>query len=159
MTTDLTTLVPTSLPLPGGLPALIAGAGERTAWRFVEFFTATIRNSNTREAYARAVGRFLTWCEGRGLRDLRAITPVVIAAYIGQLPGSKPTVKQHLSVIRQCLDWLVTGGVLDANPAASVRGSTYLIKKGKPRCSTPRRPVPCWRPLTRAPLSACATAR
>jgi hypothetical protein len=48
------------MPLPGGLPALIANAGERTAWRFVEFFTATIHTPHTREAYARAVGRFLT---------------------------------------------------------------------------------------------------
>ena len=131
MTPDMTTLVPAALPLPGGLPALIAAAGERTAWRFVEFFTATIRNPNTREAYARAVGRFLAWCEGRGLKDLRGLTPVVVAAYIEQLPGSKPTVKQHLAAIRQCLDYLVTGGILDTNPAASVRGPTYVIKKGK----------------------------
>ena len=47
------------------------------------------------------------------------------------LPGSKPTVKQHLSAIRQCFDWLVTGGVLDTNPAASVKGPKYVIKKGK----------------------------
>jgi site-specific recombinase XerD len=130
-TPDLTTLVPASLPLPGGLPALITAAGERTAWRFVEFFTATVRNPNTREAYARAIGRFLAWCEGRGLKDLRGLTPVVIAAYIEQLPGSKPTVKQHLAAIRQCLDWLVTGGALETNPASSVRGPIYVIKKGK----------------------------
>ena len=117
--------------LPGGLPALIAAAGDRTTWRFVEFFTATIRNPHTREAYAHAVGRLLAWCEGRGLCDLRAITPVVVAAYIEQLPGSKPTIKQHLSAIRQCLDWLITGGVLETNPAASVRGPTYVIRKGK----------------------------
>jgi len=129
--TDITTLVPASLPFPGGLPALIAAGGERTAWRFVEFFTATIRNPNTREAYARAVGRFLAWCEGRGLRDLRALTPVAVAAYVEQLPGAKPTVKQHLAAVRQCLDYLVTGGLLDTNPAASVRGPTYVIKKGK----------------------------
>lgn len=90
-----------------------------------------MRNPHTREAYARAVGRFLAWCEGRGVRDLRALTPVVVAAYIEQLPASKPTVKQHLAAIRQCLDWLVTGGVLDTNPAASVRGPKYVIKKGK----------------------------
>ena len=131
MTSDLTTLAPVVLPLPGGLPALIANAGERTSWRFIEFFTATIRNPNTREAYARAVGRFLAWCEGRGIHDLRALTPVVVAAYIEQLPASKPTVKQHLAAIRQCLDWLVTGGALETNPAASVRGPTYVIKKGK----------------------------
>jgi hypothetical protein len=43
------------------LPALIAGAGERAAWRFLEFFTVTIRNPNTRAAYARAAGKFLRW--------------------------------------------------------------------------------------------------
>jgi integrase/recombinase XerD len=127
-TPDLTTLVPATLSLPAGLPALITAAGERTAWRFVEFFTATIRNPHTREAYARAVGRFLAWCERRGLR---ALTPVVAAAYIAQLQGAKPIVKQHPSAIRQCLDWLVTGGALETNPAASVRGPTYVIKKGK----------------------------
>ena len=48
------------------LPALIAGAGERAALRFLEFFTVNIRNKNTRAAYARAAGAFLHWCEGRG---------------------------------------------------------------------------------------------
>jgi integrase/recombinase XerD len=131
MTTESATLAPIMLPLPGDLPALIVDASERTAWGFVEFFSATLRNPHTREAYDRAIGRFLAWCEGQGLRDLRALTPVVVAAYIEQLPGSKPTVKQHLAAIRQCFDWLVTGGVLEMNPAASVRGPTYVIKKGK----------------------------
>ena len=36
-------------------PALIARAGDRASWRFVEFFTATIRNKNTRAAYAQAI--------------------------------------------------------------------------------------------------------
>jgi integrase/recombinase XerC len=99
LTPDTTPLVPAPLPCPGGLPALIAAGGERTAWRFVEFFTATLRNPHTREAYARAVGRFLAWCDGRELKDLRALTPVVVAAYIEQLPGAKPTVldQRHLS--------------------------------------------------------------
>lgn len=40
---------------PSGLnlPALIAGAGDRAAWRFVEFFTVNIRNPNTRAASLR----------------------------------------------------------------------------------------------------------
>ncbi len=41
------------------LPALIAGAGERAAWRFLEFFTVNIRNKNTRAAYGEAAGAFL----------------------------------------------------------------------------------------------------
>jgi hypothetical protein len=32
------------------LPLLIAGTGERAAWRFLEFFTVNIRNKNTRVA-------------------------------------------------------------------------------------------------------------
>ena len=39
------------------LPALIAGAGERAALRFIEFFTVNIRNRNTRAAYARAAAK------------------------------------------------------------------------------------------------------
>jgi hypothetical protein len=45
------------------LPAAITAQGERAGRRFIEFFTATIRNRNTRMAYARAVKRFFHWCE------------------------------------------------------------------------------------------------
>lgn len=131
MATDIMPHTPAVITLPGGLPALIESAGERTAWRFVEFFTATIRNANTREAYARAVARFLAWCGDEGIYDLQAIRPVVVAAYIETFPGAPPAVKQHLAAIRQCFDWLVAGGVLDGNPAASVKGPKYVIKKGK----------------------------
>jgi hypothetical protein len=47
------------------LPAVIARAGEKAAWRFIEFFTANIRNKNTRAAYAHAVTEFFNWCEQR----------------------------------------------------------------------------------------------
>ncbi len=33
------------------LPALIAGAGEHAAWRFIEFFTVNIRNANAQAAF------------------------------------------------------------------------------------------------------------
>ena len=46
------------------VPALIAGAGDRAALRFLEYFTVNIRNKNTRAAYARAAADFLNWCEG-----------------------------------------------------------------------------------------------
>lgn len=41
------------------LPAPIAGAGEKAAWRFLEFFTVNIRNRNTRAACGQAAGAFL----------------------------------------------------------------------------------------------------
>ena len=51
--------------------------------RFLEFFTVTIRNKNTRVAYAHAAAVFLQWCEtGGGLVDLRQVQPVHVAAYI-----------------------------------------------------------------------------
>jgi integrase/recombinase XerD len=59
---------PLPLILPGPeLPALIAGAGKKAAWRFLEFFTVNIRNKNTRSAYGHAAGAFLRWCEDRVL--------------------------------------------------------------------------------------------
>ena len=38
------------------VPALIADLGDAANWRYVEFFTANIRNPHTRRAYARACG-------------------------------------------------------------------------------------------------------
>src|SRR5207249_2851833 len=77
-----------NLPVPRELsrygfesvPAVIADAGESATRRFIEFFTANIRNKNTRLAYAQAIGRFLTWCEDRRI-SLEFIEPVVVAAY------------------------------------------------------------------------------
>jgi integrase/recombinase XerD len=40
------------------LPAVLQDPGEDATGRVIEFFTAEIRNPNTREAYARAVRRF-----------------------------------------------------------------------------------------------------
>lgn len=114
------------------VPAIIDDAGERARYRFIEFFTANIRNKNTRLAYARALRPFFAWCEKHGA-GLDTLDPVRIAAYIEELQAthSKPTVKQHLAAIRMLMDWMVTGGVLPFNPAASVRGPKYSIKKGK----------------------------
>ncbi|HEY6346905.1 MAG TPA: tyrosine-type recombinase/integrase [Bryobacteraceae bacterium] len=121
--------VPSSGP---ELPALITHAGEKAAWRFVEFFTVNIRNRNTRAAYARAAGAFLRWCEGQGIDALGHVQPVHVAAYIEQLQGerSAPTVKQHLACIRMLFDWLVTGQVIPSNPAHSVRGPRHSVSKG-----------------------------
>ena len=61
------------------LPTIIRAQGERASRRFIEFFTATIRNRNTRMAYARAIERFFDWCEDHHL-GLDDIEPIAIAA-------------------------------------------------------------------------------
>ena len=66
------------------VPALIVDAGESAAWRYIEFFTANIRNPNTRRAYARACRQFFAWCDDRGL-TLTTIRPFDVATYIETL--------------------------------------------------------------------------
>ena len=41
------------------LPPAAAGLGDDGQRAFLDFFTAQIRNENTRAAYMRAIGRFL----------------------------------------------------------------------------------------------------
>src|SRR5947207_12225889 len=113
------------------LPAVIGRAGEAAAWRFVEFFAATIRNRNTRAAYAQAVSQFFAWCEKHRVYTLEQIKPVVIASYIENHPMAAPTVKQHLAAIRMLFDFLVTGQVVPMNPASSVHGPKHVVRRGK----------------------------
>jgi integrase/recombinase XerD len=114
------------------LPTLISREGRRASTRFMEFFTVNIRNPNTRLAYAKAVGQFLAWCDERGT-SLHRIEPMVVAAYVEHLTRERApqTVKQHLAAIRMLFDWLVVGQVISFNPASSVRGPRYSIRKGK----------------------------
>jgi len=113
------------------LPAAIGRAGDRAAFRFIEFFTATIRNRNTRVAYAHAITQFFAWCESKRIYSLEQINPVVIGVYIENHPGAAPTVKQHLAAIRMLFDFLVTGQIVPMNPASSVRGPKHVVHRGK----------------------------
>ncbi len=114
------------------VPALVAALGDTASWRYVEFFTANIRNPNTRRAYARACSQFFAWCEQRGL-TLAGIRPHDVAAYVEHLQGTTaaPSVKQALAAVRMLFDWLVVGQVMPVNPAASVRGPKHVVKTGK----------------------------
>lgn len=118
-------------PEQWSVPAIIDAAGPPARKRFVEFFTANIRNAGTRTIYLRAVKRFCDWCEASAL-ELETVEPVMVAAYIEQLRTelADPTVKQHFAAIRMLFDYLVTGGVLRVNPAASVKGPKVVVTKG-----------------------------
>jgi site-specific recombinase XerD len=118
------------------LPRIIAAAGEKAQRRFLEFFTAHIRNLNTRRAYARACVEFFRWCDDRPV-DLHHIDPIVVAAYIEQHPGAKPTVKQHLAALKMLFDWMVVGQIIPSNPAASVRPPRQIVRQGKTTALSP----------------------
>ena len=148
--------VPSNLPAPAPatqlahvsgravVPALIADAGEQAGWRYLEFFTANIRNPHTRRAYARACTTFFIWCEEHCLA-LNSIRPVHVAAWVEQLQQtqSAPSVKQQLAAVRMLFDWLVVGQVAPMNPAAAVRGPKHVVKTGK----TPVLDAAEWRKL------------
>ena len=121
-------------PISGGfgnVPKLFSASSDGGK-RFWEFFTANIRNRNTRKAYFVAASQFSDWCERRKLL-LHEVQPVHVAAYIEKImeTHSKPTVKQHLAAIRMLFDWLVTGQIIPLNPAHAVRGPKHSVKKGK----------------------------
>jgi integrase/recombinase XerD len=114
------------------LPVVIADQGDKAAERFFTFFTDTIPNANTRAAYYRNALRFFAWTHAQGL-SLPTIKSYHVAAYVAELAASHstPTVKQHLASLRMLFDWLITGQIVAANPAAAVRAAKHVVKKGK----------------------------
>lgn len=124
------------------VPALFRAAGPKAWERLLDFLVSSIRNKNTREAYARDIARFCGWCEAQGL-ELERITPFVVASYVEQgcpsanvspadhLPLAHPSIKQHLSAIKMMFDHLVTGQIVVVNPAAAVRGPKHVVHRGK----------------------------
>ena len=114
-------------------PALVAAAGARASYRFLEFFTAQIRNPHTRRAYARAATEFFDWLEAKGVTQLAAIESVHVATYIEQLSRARsaPTAKLRLAALRHLFDWMVIGQIMPTNPAAAVRGPRHIVRRGK----------------------------
>ena len=72
----------TLTPCPDGqlIPLLIANASDQAAWRYIDFFTANIRNSSIRRVFARACSQFVVWCEIHGL-SLTTIRPSDVRTY------------------------------------------------------------------------------
>jgi site-specific recombinase XerD len=114
-------------------PAPLFAPTPKAAKRVLEFFTAQINNDHTRKAYLNATRRFAEWCDGRSIGQLADVQAFHVAAFVKELQGqlSPPTVKQHLAALRMLFDWLVTGHIIDVNPAHAVRGPKYVVKKGK----------------------------
>ena len=135
MTTELARTTPARALATGGgfaLPAVIADQGEKAAERFFTFFTDTIPNKNTRAAYYRNTMRFFAWTHAKRL-SLHAIKSYHVSAHLAELATehATPTVKQHLASLRMLFDWLITGQVIESNPAAAVRAAKHVVKKGK----------------------------
>ena len=110
------------------IPELIAAAGPEVTETYIDFFTAAIRNRNTRLAYALACWQFFDWCRAHGL-ELTTVRPFHVAAWIEDFPGSKPTVKLKLAAVRMLYDFLVVRQITPSNP----RNTERLIADRRPR--------------------------
>ncbi|WP_354043793.1 tyrosine-type recombinase/integrase [Devosia sp. UYZn731] len=112
---------------------MVRAAGPQPSTRFLEFFVSHIRDANTRRAYGRAVGDFMTWCADAGVPSIALVQPLHVAARVEMLSASHsaPTAKQRLAAVRMLYDWLVVKQVVPVNPAASVRGPSHSVKRGK----------------------------
>jgi site-specific recombinase XerD len=110
-----------------------AGEGRRPN-EIDEFLGAAIRNDNTRKAYIRALASFFGFLEDNGVQRVQDVGPLDVAAYLEALKRQGvaiATQKQHMAAIRMLLDHLVTGGVLEFNPALSVKAPRQSVRKGK----------------------------
>ena len=114
------------------LPAIVRDADQNAAIAYLEFFTARIRNPNTRSAYHHAVRAFFTWSHDNGL-TLKTVRPIHVATYVEMLMEIRQpqTVKQHLAAIRVLYDWFVIQQVVPSNPATPVKGPRYSVRVGK----------------------------
>lgn len=129
----------------GDTRAFLEASHHSAAPRFMEFFTAQIRNLNTRRSYVKAAVEFLAWCDARGAHSLNAITPIHVAGWVEAMTAthSPPTVKQRLAAVRHLFDWLVTGHIMQTNPAHSVRGRSIRAGEARLRSCLLKKPGSC----------------
>jgi integrase/recombinase XerD len=120
------------------LPAIIEQVGLPAATAWHDFFSGKLPNAHTRVAYARAIRRFLQWCEARGHRDLARITPGDVGEYFRAHAKSLPTKKQHLSALRRFFNLLVERHICILNPAAVTELERYTMVEGKTPEITPK---------------------
>ena len=84
----------------------------------------------------------------KDIHELTQVEPFHVAAFVHDLQDelSPPSVKQHLAAIRMLFDWLVTGHVIETNPAHSSRTPTASSAGVRKR--------PAWRHASAIILSA-----
>ena len=135
------------------VPPIVRRSGERARRRWTEFFIAELTNDNTRAAYAQATNEFFDWLEHlqefggqdgdifrvgvehvAAYREWLVKTPTLVKAARGQAiekPRSVTTVKLKVAAIRSLFRWLKEGGIVETDPAASVRAPKHSVAIGK----------------------------
>jgi site-specific recombinase XerD len=105
-------------------PAIIEGSGRKVR----------DRNDNTRGAYGWSLSSFFAFLEDGGRERLQDIGLLDVRAYLEAAKANSlatATLKQHMAAIRMLFDRLVTGAVLEHNPALSVKAPRRKLGKGE----------------------------
>src|SRR5262245_58206311 len=116
-----------------GLPPA-EGSGLKARDRIEHFLRAAIDNDNTRKAYGRSLGSFFAFVKDGGRERVQDIGPPDVRDYLEAAKAnglSTATLKQHMAAVRMLFDHLVTGAVLEHNPALSVKTPRQKLGKGK----------------------------
>ncbi|GMQ82684.1 MAG: tyrosine-type recombinase/integrase [Rhodothermia bacterium] len=120
------------------LPRIISNEGRDAQRAFINFFTASIENTNTRRAYARAVRDFFEWLDARRAETtLKEIEPFMVAAFVKQLPSSPRSKQQYVSALRMLFGFLAEKGILSVNPALDVKPPKFSAREGTTRALSP----------------------
>ena len=115
------------------VPAIISFDGQNAMRRYLEFFTAKIRNRGTRHVYAHAVLDFFSWCEAQDI-SLHFSTAVNSRGY-SCWRSTPPEFSGHC---------------LSNNPEPSAHGPTSWISAAVLSCCWryPRTPGPTIKPFS-----------
>jgi hypothetical protein len=109
----------------GALTASREGLGRKARDRIAHFLRAAIDNDNTKSV-GRSLGSFFAFLDDGGRERVQATGPLDVRDNLEAtkpVAFSSPTLKQHMAPIRMLFDHLVTGGVLQHNPAPSVKAA------------------------------------
>lgn len=93
------------------------------------------RSESTISGYLRDLRLFARWFQETNREDLtpEAVTPLDVREYRDHLvkdrKQSGATVNRKLAVVRSWLDWAEKGGLIEINPAKSIKG----VKLGRPQ--------------------------
>jgi len=121
------------VPTEGQQPAIIQASGRKARERIEHFLRAAIDNDNTRRAYGRALGSFFAFLEDGGGSACKTSAPSTCAT-ISKPPSQRPFDRHPRAAHggrAHAVRPLVTGGVLEHNPALSVKAPRQKLGKGK----------------------------
>ena len=120
-------IVPIASPM---LPALVAASGVRASYRFLEFFTANIRNPHTRAPMRAPPPNSSIGSRGRRSRA-RAVQSVHVATH--RAGAGAVRAERQAAACRSAPPVRLDGDRPDHAdyPAAAVRGPRHVVRRGK----------------------------